>query len=939
VLRCGADLRLVPSLALLALAACAPARTAPPAPLAPRPALLPFQDPDLPLETRLTSLVSLLTLDEKVAQLQSAAPAIPRLGIPAYDWWSEGLHGVARSGPATVFPQAIGLAATWDTALMFRVATAIATEARAKHHEALRLGRHGIYEGLTFWSPNINIFRDPRWGRGMETYGEDPFLTGRLAVAFVRGMQGDDPRYLRVVATPKHYAVHSGPEGSRHGFDALVSEHDLWDTYLPAFEAAVVEGGAWSVMCAYNRVDGTPACGSRRLLQEILRDGWRFPGYVVSDCDAVDDMRAGHRLTADSAEAAAMGLRAGTDLNCGRAYAKLGDAVRGGLVGEPDVDTSLARLLRARFRLGMFDPPERVPYAATPIGENESPAHRALALEAARESIVLLANGGGLPLRRDLRTIAVIGPSADDEDLLLGNYNGIPREPVTPLEGIRRKVVAIASGGGDAAPGAGGGGATQPGARRPAEVVYAQGSDWAPATPVTRVVPSSALFADSSGRGPHGLTGAYFATHDFTGAPVATRIDPALDFTWWEEPPLPGVPADSFSIRWTGTLVAPVSGRYALGLRGLGGATLVLDDSTVVRWSDRHVVLTEVREVDLVAGQPRRIRVEYFDRRPFAGIQLVWAVPRVDLQAEAVAAARRADAVVLVLGLSPRLEGEEMPVRVPGFDTGDRTDLQLPAPQEALLEAVVATGKPVTVVLLSGSALGVSWAAEHAGALLEAWYPGQAAGTAIADVLFGDANPAGRLPVTFYRSVEQLPPFADYRMEGRTYRYFRGDVLFPFGHGLSYTRFRYRDLVVAGTARGAAPSASGGAGAPVPTLRAGDRAEVSVEIENAGSVAGEEVVQLYVGAVDAAVSAPVRSLAGFRRVLLQPGERRRVAFTLGPRALSLVDGAGQRSVVPGTYEIGVGGKQPGFRGLADAATTEVLTARLRVTGERLEIPR
>jgi beta-glucosidase len=910
--------------------------------------MLPFQDPDLPLETRLTSLVSLLTLDEKVAQLQSAAPAIPRLGIPAYDWWSEGLHGVARAGRATVFPQAIGLAATWDTALILRVGTAIATEARAKHHEALRHGRHGIYEGLTFWSPNINIFRDPRWGRGMETYGEDPFLTGRLAVAFVRGMQGDDPRYLRVVATPKHYAVHSGPEGGRHGFDAAVSEHDLWDTYLPAFEAAVVEGGAWSVMCAYNRLDGTPACGNRRLLQEILRDGWRFPGYVVSDCDAVDDIRTGHRLTTDSAEAAAMGLRAGTDLNCGRAYAQLGDAVRRGLVSEQDVDASLARLLRARFRLGMFDPPERVPYAATPIGENDSPAHRALALEATRKSVVLLTNRGVLPLRRDLRTIAVIGPSADDEDVLLGNYNGMPREPVTPLEGIRRKVAELAAAGGGAAPGAGGGG-PRPGSRPAAEVIYAQGSDWAPSTPVLRPVPASALIADpmatgavAAGQGAHGLTGAYFATHDFSGAPAATRVDSVLDFTWWEEPPLPGVPADSFSVRWTGSLVAPVTGRYALGLRGLGGAKLVLDDSTVVQWSDRHVVLTEWQEVDLVAGRPRRIRVEYFDRRAYAAIQLVWAVPRADLQAEALAAARRADAVVMVLGLSPRLEGEELPVRVPGFDTGDRTDLQLPAEQQALIEAVVATGKPVVVVLLSGSALGVSWAAEHAGALVEAWYPGQAAGTAIADVLFGDANPAGRLPVTFYRSVDQLPPFADYRMEGRTYRYFRGEVLFPFGHVLSYTRFRYRDLAVAGVAvgaPGAAASGAGGARAPVAAVRAGDSTELSVEVENAGSVAGEEVVQLYVSAVGAGALAPIRSLAGFQRILLQPGERRRVAFALTPRALSLVDGAGQRSVTPGTYEIGVGGKQPGFRGLADAATTEVLTARLQVTGERVEIPR
>lgn len=858
----------------------------------------PFQDPELPLESRVSSYLSLLTLEEKVGQLQNAAPAIPRLGVPAYDWWNEGLHGVARAGLATVFPQAIGLAATWDAPLIFRVATAISTEARAKHHDALRHGRQGIYEGLTFWSPNINILRDPRWGRGMETYGEDPFLTGRLAVQFVRGMQGDDPHYLRVVATPKHFAVHSGPEGGRHGFDAVATEHDLWDTYLPAFEAAVVEGGAWSVMCAYNRLGGSPACGDRRLLQEVLREGWGFPGYVVSDCDAVDDIRAGHRLTADSAEAAAMGLRAGTDLNCGSAYASLPDAVRRGLVSERDVDTSLARLLRARFRLGMFDPPERVPYAATPITENDSPAHRALAREAARKSIVLLRNEGGmLPLRRDLRTLAVIGPSAADEDVLLGNYNGVPGDPVTPLEGIRRKLA---------------GGRT---ARSRTEVIYAQGSDWTAATPVLRVVPASALV----------LTGAYFATHDFSGSPVATRVDSALDFTWWEESPLPGVPADSFSVRWTGTLVAPVTGRYALGLRGLGGAKLVLDDSTVVEWSDWHVILTESKEVDLVAGQPRRIRVDYFDRRAFAGIQLVWAPPRADLQAEAVAAARRADAVVMVLGLSPRLEGEELPVQVPGFDRGDRTDLDLPAEQDALLRAVVATGKPVVLVLLSGGALSVGWAAEHVPAIVEVWYPGQAAGDALADVLFGDANPGGRLPVTFYRSVDQLPPFTDYGMEGRTYRYFRGDVLFPFGYGLSYTRFAYRDLRIAD--------------APASDIRAGDSLAVSVEVVNVGAVEGDEVVQVYVSAEDAPAFAPIRWLAAFERVTLRSGERRRVMFTLAPRALSLVDAAGERAVTPGAYTISVGGKQPGFSGTADAATTEVLTTRVRVTGARMVIQR
>jgi beta-glucosidase len=736
--------------------ACHAVAPSPPRASASAPALVPFRNPDLPLEARVADLLGRLTLEEKVGQLVNAAPAIPRLGIPGYDWWSEGLHGVARAGVATVFPQAIGLAATWDTGLMHAVATVISTEARAKHHEAVREGRREVYEGLTFWSPNINIFRDPRWGRGMETYGEDPFLTGRLAVAFVRGMQGDDPRYLRVVATPKHFAAHSGPEPGRHGFDAVVDSRDLEETYLPAFGAAVTEGGAQSVMCAYNRVNGTPACADSLLLRQTLRARWHFDGYVVSDCDAVDDMRAGHKVSADSAVVAAMALRAGDDLNCGRAFRTLVGAVRRGLVTAAEVDTAVGRLFRARLRLGMFDPPERVPYAAIPYGENDSPEHRALARETARKSMVLLRNDGGLlPLRRGLKRIAVIGPNADDVDVQLGNYNGVPAEPVTPLAGIRAKVGLGTS------------------------VVYARGSDVALGPP----------------------------------SPDAHLLD------------------------------------------------------------------------------------------------------------SAVAAARRADVAVLCLGLSPRLEGEELPVRVPGFDGGDRTSLDLPAPQEALLEAVVATGKPVVLVLLNGSALSIEWAAEHVPAIVEAWYPGQAAGTAIADVLFGDYNPAGRLPVTFYRSVAQLPAFADYRMAGRTYRFFRGDALYPFGYGLSYTRFRYRDLRL-----------------PL-QVRAGDSAEVSVEVENAGGVRGEEVVELYLTALDGDARSPLRSLEGFQRISLRPGERQRVALALAPRQLSTVDSVGLRAVVPGRYEVSVGGRQPGASAVADAAALEVLRARLDVTGPALPIGR
>lgn len=861
--------------AALCLAALLPA---PPAALGQIAGPVPYRDPDAPLETRVRDLLARMTLAEKVSQLVYTSAAVPRLGIPEYNWWNEALHGVARAGRATVFPQAIGLAATWDTALLHRVAATIAEEARAKHHEAARQGRRGIYEGLTFWSPNINIFRDPRWGRGMETYGEDPYLAGRLAVAFVRGMQGDDPRYLTTVATPKHFAVHSGPEPDRHRFDAVVSRWDLTDTYLPHFEMAMVEGGARSIMCAYNRVYGSPACASRLLLDSILRRAWHFTGYVVSDCWAISDMHNGHRTEPDEVHAAAAALAAGTDLSCGPEYASLTQAVEQGLVTEAQVDTALARLLRARFRLGMFDPAERLPFAAARPGAPPAatvinrPQHRALALEAARKSLVLLKNDGGLlPLRRDLGTIAVIGPNADDVDLLLGNYNGLPTDPVTPLAGIRDAVA--------------------PGTR----VLYARGADVAPGMPSVTVVPPSALR----------LRGEYFANHEFAGEPRLRRDDATVDFTWWDAVPAPGLPADSFSVRWTGTLVPPVTGSYALGARAQGGVRLFLDDSLLVEFSDRHVVLTQWATVDLTAGAARRLRIEYFDRRADASVQLVWAVPDPRLRQEALEAARRADAVVMMLGLSPRLEGEEMPVDVPGFKGGDRVTLDLPATQQGLLEAVTAVGKPVVLVLLNGSAVAVTWAAEHVPAILEAWYPGQAAGPAIADVLFGRVSPGGRLPVTFYRSVDQLPPFDDYDMTGRTYRYFTGEPLFPFGHGLSYSTFTYENLRV--PAR----------------VRAGDTVHVSVDVLNTGTRAAEEVVQLYV--TGRLMSARVRTLVGFQRVSLSPDERHTVRFAIVPRYLT-----GGDAIAPGEVAISVGGKQPGFAGVADASTTQVRTATFAI---------
>ncbi len=680
----------------------------------------PFQNPDLPVQERVEDLVSRMTLEEKASQMQDWSHAVPRLGIPEYGWWNECLHGVARAGIATVFPQAIGLAATFDTDLMLQVATAISDEARAKHHEFVRNGKRKRYQGLTYWSPNVNIFRDPRWGRGQETYGEDPYLAARMGVAFVAGLQGDDPEYLKLVATPKHFAVHSGPEPERHRFDAAADRRDLYETYLPAFKAAVTEAGAWSIMGAYNRTNGEACCAHRQLLGTILRGEWGFRGYVVSDCGAIEDIWRGHRLARTEAEASALAVKMGCDLDCGREYHSLTEAVKTGLIQEAEIDVAVKRLFEARFRLGLFDPPERVAWARIPYEKNDSPEHRSLALQAGRKSIVLLKNTDGLlPLSRSLKRVLVTGPNADEASVMYGNYNGTPSSAVTPLEGIRQ--------------------AASPGTT----VMYAPGCDW-------------------------------------------TREDAAA-------------------------------------------------------------------------------------------------------AAAAVNSAKKADVVVFVGGISPRLEGEEMRVDAPGFLGGDRTDIRLPAVQTGLLQAIAATGKPVVLVLLTGSAIAIPWEHDHLQAVLVAWYPGQAGGTALADVLFGDTNPAGRLPVTFYRSNEQLPPFEDYHMEGRTYRYFKGEPLYPFGFGLSYTTFEYAGLA-----------------APKTAVPAGQNAEIAVSVRNTGKVAGEEVVQLYLKDIEASTPRPIRSLKGFRRVHLNPGESKTVSFAITPEDLSMIDASGRWTVEPGVFEAAVG---------------------------------
>jgi beta-glucosidase len=701
-----------------------------------------YLNPNLSPEERSKDLIPRMTLAEKVSQLMNDAPAVERLGLPAYDWWNEALHGVARAGTATVFPQAIGIAATWNEDLVYRMANAISDEARAKHHQALREGQRGRYQGLTMWSPNINIFRDPRWGRGQETYGEDPYLTARIGVQFVRGLQGDDPHYLKTAACAKHFAVHSGPEAARHHFDARVGERDLKMTYLPAFEALVREGKVAGVMGAYNRLNGQACCADPNLLIDLLRDEWGFEGYVVSDCSAICDIYKHHELVDSPRGAAAMALRAGCDLNCGDTYQHLMEAVGKGLLSESNIDIALMNLFNIRFRLGMFDPEEDVSYAQIPLEAINSPASQALALEVARQSLVLLKNEGGLlPLKKDIESIAVIGPNADDPLVLRGNYYGTPSESITVLEGIR-------------------------------EVV-------SPNTTVT----------------------------------------------------------------------------YAKGCE-------ILESGT-------------------------------------EGFEV------------ALKAAREADTAILVMGLSQQVEGEEgqeegLPEGV--VSRGDREDITLPGEQEALLKALVQTGTPVVLVLLNGSALAVNWAEEHVPAILEAWYPGQAGGRAVGEALFGDFNPGGRLPVTFYRSVEDLPPFEDYTMAGRTYRYFEGDVLYPFGYGLSYTRFEYRDLALSHD-RMVGPG----------TLF------VSCVVKNTGEIAGDEVVQVYLRDEGASLPVPRHSLVGFRRVHLSPGAEDRLTFEITPRQFATVDRDGLWVIEPGVFTVFVGGGQPGTEG--------VLSAQVDMVGE------
>jgi beta-glucosidase len=840
-----------------------------------------YLDPNLPAEQRAADLVKRMTLEEKASQLVNQARAIPRLNVPSYDWWSESLHGVAANG-TTEFPEPVGLASTFDPEAIHKMGVVIGTEGRIKYVQSVRAngGYSNIFEGLDFWAPNINIFRDPRWGRGQETYGEDPFLTARMGVAFVKGMQGDDPKYYRVIATPKHYAVHSGPEPTRHFTDIDVSKHDELDTYLPAFRAAVTEGKAESVMCAYNAINGEPACASSFLLVDQLREKWGFKGYVVSDCGAVRDIANGHKFRPSQAESSAISVQRGMDNECidfrakvldDHDYRPYIDAVKQGYLKESEIDTALVRLFAARVKLGMFDPPEMVPY--TKIDEKllDSAEHRAMALKIANESMILLKNDGVLPIKSTGTKIAVIGPLANQTRVLLGNYTGIPNHTVSILEGLKKEFAG-------------------------ATINYVPGTGFL--SKETQPVPNATLTIDGKPGAKvtylhHDIVSEEIATTSRDLSPITTRVEKGIDIA---AQPLPAEAASAqpLAIQWEATLTPKESGDYLLGVQTDAYVRLRLDGKNVVRSGYPHGVEDLTGQVHLEAGHPYKVQVDY--QKTYANstphMHLIWGKTPRTVDPAAIEAAKKADVVVTVVGITSELEGEEMPVNEPGFIGGDRTSIDLPKPEQDLLEALASAGKPMVVVLTNGSALAVNWAKDHANAMIEAWYPGEEGGTAIAQTLSGKNNPAGRLPVTFYTGVEQLPHFEDYSMKGRTYRYFEGKPLFPFGYGLSYTTFSYSDVKVPNQ------------------VAAGSPLVAEATITNTGKMAGDEVAQLYLTFPKVA-GAPLKALRGFQRIHLEPGAKQTVKFELNPRDMSMVTEAGDPVVAEGAYTLSIGGGQPG----------------------------
>lgn len=865
-----------------------------------------YKDTSFDFETRAWDLVDQMTLDEKISQLGNTSPAIPRLGVDAYNWWNECLHGVARAGVATVFPQAIGMAATFDTNIMYRVADAISDEARAKHHESLRNKDYGQYKGLTMWSPNINIFRDPRWGRGHETYGEDPYLTGQIGMQFVKGLQGDDPKYLKVVATAKHFAVHNGPESNRHEFNVTPNTRDLWETYLPAFEDLIVDAKAYSVMGAYNRVDGESASGSYMLLEDILRNKWSFNGYVVSDCGAIYDIYANHKVVNTAEEAAAVGLRRGCDLNCGGIYqTAMKNAVEDGIIDEGEIDLALYRLVLARMKLGMFDPPDLVEYAQVPYSVNDSEMHNELALEMAQKTMTLLKNDGILPLnKKKLKKVAVIGPNANSEAVLYANYSGTASHPVTVLQGIQHEL------------------------GEQVEVRYMKGCplviDEIEEGDYTLVDAKYLHHEDSKGIKSAGLIGEYFKGMGLAGEPAMKRIDNDINFNFYDKSPTEtelaqgiinaelSLPADQFSIRWTGKLTAPLSSSFKIGVSSDDGFRLFINNKLIAGdWVSRKQRAT-FGDVEMIKDSTYDIRVEYFENKGGAVAQLVWQLSSKNadkdndpmaLSETELAYIKSADIAIFVGGLDANWEGEEMGGRssIDGFYRGDRTKIELPAVQQKALKDIMATGTPTVFVLMAGSAIAFDGLENEIPAILMSWYPGQRGGNAVADVLFGNYNPAGRLPVTFYKSTYELADFEDYNMragKGFTYRYYQGEALYPFGHGLSYSTFAYSDIKIANS-----------------DIHKDDEFTVSFKVKNIGKLDGEEVVQLYVRDMESDMWMPNKQLRKFERISLAKGEEKIVILKLDPAKDLRYYNSTQREymVDPGEFEIQIGSSSTDIR--------------------------
>jgi beta-glucosidase len=849
---------------------------------------LPYKNEALSFEERTDDLIARMTLQEKVSQLFNESPAIPRLDIPAYNWWNECLHGVARAGKATVFPQAIGLAATFDEQLMQRIGTAVSDEARAKHHYFTSNNARGIYMGLTFWTPNINIFRDPRWGRGQETYGEDPFLTGRMAVNFIRALQGDDPKYLKTIATAKHYAVHSGPEFTRHNDNIFVNDRDLYETFLPAFRATVVEANVQSVMCAYNRFRDKPCCGNDFLLSGILRKEFGFSGYIVSDCGAITDFYndKAHHVVAKPENAWGWSIASGTDLNCEESRAFLTNidaAVKAGIVNEADINKSLKRLLMARFRLGMFDDQSSQTFTKIPMDVVGSEKHLNLSREAAEKSFVLLKNDGILPLKKNKR-IALIGPNANNLAVLTANYNGDPINPITPLSGLKNFLGVN-------------------------NVLYSPGTPIVPGVFTDyQTIGKENFFHDEKGKLKPGLIARYYANDNFTGIPSLEQVDAQVNFKW-EKSPITKRLDDPFAVRWSGLLIPAESGTYKFG-----GNVIVKIDHEV---KSGEVALKKgvryILEVDLV------VKAFWWAsnyQQQFAS--LTWVETSKDYFNEALSIARKADVVVFCGGISANLEGEEMPLEIDGFAHGDRTHIELPQVQTKLLSALRQLGKPIIYVNFSGSAIALNWQQANVNAIVQAFYPGETTGIALARLLFGEFSPAGRLPVTFYKSINDIPDFKDYRMAGKTYRYFKGEPLYGFGYGLSYTTFKYDSLTF------------------LSRPRTGDSLAIAVRVTNTGPLESDEVVQIYLASEDAGVPVPIRSLVAFKRVHLMRNQSQVLTFKLRPEAFSIVDETMSRVIKPGNFHLSAGGKQP------DPSSTvsgQVLDMNIELRGETIKLIR